>query len=65
MQPPSVQATCTLASLALFHAAGWEDRKLLGTAAERLHPVGGWWTMHQRGSTEMQTMTEVDIMTYT
>lgn len=44
------QAYCTLASLARFHAASWEDGPLLERARQRLHHTGGWWCLLSRMS---------------
>mmetsp|Transcript_9125 Transcript_9125/g.20120 ORF Transcript_9125/g.20120 Transcript_9125/m.20120 type:complete len:486 (+) Transcript_9125:91-1548(+) len=52
------QAKTTLKLLANFHAAAWEDEELLVRAANRLHPLAGYWTMQQRGREEMGRMAE-------
>jgi len=50
------QATSSVTALAALHAAALGDKTLLTKAAERLHPLGGYWTLTQRGEGEMATM---------
>jgi len=53
------QARQSLGALAKMHAAAWQDEHLLRAAADRLNPIAGYWSLHQRGLDEVRNMPDI------